>query len=82
MIEFVTRNNNKNLILFIHGFIGGIDTWNYSEHDFFPSLLLKDQKINEQYDIAHFLYFTKLLNLIAKGNNHLLTHIFLLIKYQ
>jgi len=69
MIEFVTRNNNKNLILFIHGFIGGIDTWNYSEHDSFPSLLLKDQKINEQYDIAHFLYFTKLLNLIAKGNN-------------
>lgn len=69
MIEFVTKNNNKNLILFVHGFTGGEDTWENPDFGSFPTLLLSDQKIAKQYDVAHFLYFTKLLNSFAKIRN-------------
>ena len=69
MIEFVTKSGNKNLILFVHGFTGGEDTWEHPKYGSFPSLLLTDQKIAEKYDVAHFLYFTKLLNSYTKLSN-------------
>lgn len=67
MIEFVSQQNKKNLILFVHGFCGGETTWRNGEARSFPELFFDDSEISENYDIAHFSYFTKLLNLFAKA---------------
>lgn len=69
MIEFVSRNDKKNLILFVHGFTGGKSTWQDGKNKSFPELLAEDKKITETCDIAQFEYFTKLLNLFAKAGN-------------
>lgn len=66
MIEFVSQQDRKNLILFIHGFCGGEETWRNGEARSFPELFSDDLEISENYDIAYFSYFTKLLNLFAK----------------
>lgn len=67
MIEFVSQNNKKNLILFIHGFCGGETTWRNGNEKSFPELLSETPEISEHFDIALFSYFTKLLNLFAKA---------------
>ena len=67
MIEFVSQKNKKNLILFVHGFCGGDLTWKNGEARSFPELLSDDFEVSENYDIAHFSYFTKLLNIFAKA---------------
>ena len=67
MIEFVSQKNKKNLILFVHGFCGGEATWKNGEARSFPELFSDDLEISGNYDIAHFSYFTKLLNLFAKA---------------
>jgi len=67
MIEFVSQQDKKNLILFVHGFCGGEATWRNGEARSFPELFSDDLEISENYDIAHFSYFTKLLNLFAKA---------------
>ncbi len=69
MIKFVKNDNNKNIILFVHGFTGDEDTWNHPDYGSFPLLLLKEHEIAEQYDIAHFSYFTKLLTTFTKASN-------------
>lgn len=67
MIEFVSQQDKNNLILFVHGFCGGEATWRNGEARSFPELFFDDLEISENYDIAHFSYFTKLLNLFAKA---------------
>lgn len=67
MIEFVSQKEKNNLILFVHGFCGGESTWRNGEARSFPELFSDDPDISENYDIAHFSYFTKLLNLFAKA---------------
>ena len=67
MIEFVSQQNKKNLILFVHGFCGGEATWKNGEARSFPELFSDDLEISGNYDIGHFSYFTKLLNLFAKA---------------
>lgn len=63
MIDFVQKNNNNNLILFIHGLGGSIDTWkNEVTQSTFPELLLKDSEIQNNFDIAYFEYYTSLIN--------------------
>jgi len=69
MIDFVYQKNKENLILFVHGFCGGEATWCNGEAHSFPELFSDDLEISENYDIAHFSYFTKLLNLFAKAGN-------------
>jgi hypothetical protein len=69
MIEFVSQNNKNNLILFVHGFCGGESTWRNGDSRSFPELLSDDLDVSGNYDIAHFSYFTKLLNLFAKAGN-------------
>lgn len=66
LIEFVKQDQKKNLILFVHGFIGSNDTWKHEEHASFPDLLLANQQIHDNYDVAYFSYFTKLFNLFSK----------------
>ncbi|MED2793174.1 hypothetical protein P4256_15755 [Bacillus wiedmannii] len=59
-IQFIKQSNQENLIIFIHGFQGGIETWKYGEGAFFPELLLKDEYIARNFDIACFSYYSKL----------------------
>lgn len=69
MIEFVEANNNKNLILFVHGFTGDVSTWLNKDYGAFPDLLLEIDEIKDNFDVAHFTYYTKLLNLLSKASN-------------
>ena len=69
MIEFISQNNKKNLVLFVHGFCGGESTWRNGDENSFPELFSDELEINENYDVAQFSYFTKLLNLFAKTGN-------------
>jgi hypothetical protein len=68
MIEFVAQNSKKNLILFVHGFWGGDSTWRNGTAASFSELFSKDPELSADFDIAHFSYFTKLLNLFAKAS--------------
>lgn len=66
MIEFKLQNNKKNLILFVHGFCGGDDTWKNGDSPSFAELLAQDEIISNNYDIANYSYYTKLTNLYSK----------------
>jgi hypothetical protein len=66
MIDFKLQNNKKNLILFVHGFCGGDDTWRNGAAKSFAELLAEDEDIAKNYDIANYSYYTKLLNLFSK----------------
>ncbi|WP_044893672.1 ABC-three component system protein [Bacillus alveayuensis] len=59
MIEFVSKRGNKSIILFIHGFTSGNETWQI-ENRSFPEVLLEDEKISNSFDIAYISYYTKL----------------------
>ncbi len=67
MIEFISQNNKNNLIIFVHGFCGGESTWRNGGASSFPELFSEDPEISENYDVAQFSYFTKLINLFAKA---------------
>lgn len=67
MISFIQKNNNKNLILFIHGLTGSNETWkNELTQKTFPELLLNDSIIKDNFDIAYFEYYSSLLNIKEK----------------
>lgn len=65
MIEFVQNNNRDSVILFIHGFTGGKETWKNTEHGYFFDQLVAADGIAANFDIATFEYFTKLISLFA-----------------
>ncbi|AEH33972.1 hypothetical protein VAA_00145 [Vibrio anguillarum 775] len=69
VIEFIKKQDNNSLILFIHGFTGGDDTWSYSKVCSFPQLLADDLDISSSYDIATFSYYTKLSSTYSKTLN-------------
>ncbi|CAH0308654.1 hypothetical protein SRABI84_04772 [Peribacillus simplex] len=59
-LEFIYKAENKNLILFIHGFTGGKETWNPGKESLpFPNLLKNDERIEKLFDIAIVNYYTK-----------------------
>lgn len=62
MVEWIRRDNNKSLVVFVHGLTGGMGTWEYNEHVSFPSLLLADPRV-DGFDIACFNYFTTFTNI-------------------
>ncbi|MER2192611.1 MAG: ABC-three component system protein [Solibacillus sp.] len=84
-INFVTNNvdsHKENLILFIHGFTSNSKTWENVNGTKFSDFLLEDNIIKENFDIAYFEYFTKLMDfsnvrlvrsitniLLGKGSN-------------
>lgn len=65
MIEFVKNTGKQNLILFVHGFTGGSETWRNPQHGYFYDHLIANPVISDNFDIAKFEYFSKLLNLFA-----------------
>ncbi|MGB7402182.1 MAG: ABC-three component system protein [Arcobacter sp.] len=64
----VTEDCN-NLLLFIHGFTGGEETWKNENDDFFYKLLLEENTIRDNFDVVSFEYFTTLTNIYAKSKN-------------
>lgn len=62
-IEFVSKNNRKNLVLFIHGFTGSKETWVNDKGQEFPRMLLEEEGIAEQFDVAYITYYTSLIDL-------------------
>lgn len=62
-IEYVSKYNKKNLILFIHGFTGSKETWVNENGEEFPKMLLSEEGIAEHFDIAYINYYTTLLDL-------------------
>ncbi|MDQ0719226.1 pimeloyl-ACP methyl ester carboxylesterase [Paenibacillus sp. W4I10] len=62
-IEFISRNNKVNLILFIHGFTGSQDTWKNGTGQEFPKMLIEEEGILEHYDVAYVSYYTTLIDL-------------------
>lgn len=57
----------KNLILFVHGFTGGKETWiNADEIKRIPYFLKDNKEIFENFDFEYFEYFTKLTDKIEK----------------
>lgn len=68
MIKLIHETQNaKNLIIFIHGFIGGEKTWIKEDNSRpFIDLILKDSQIEKNYDIGLFEYHTELLSFFPK----------------
>ncbi len=60
------REECRNLVLFVHGFTGDSKkTWTNANGTVFPELLLADETISDNFDVASYNYFTELLNLFA-----------------
>lgn len=66
---FQKNNDSKNLVLFIHGFTGDIQTWSHSNGSTFPDLILKNDYVNKNFDVAAYEYFSLLLDICSKGRN-------------
>jgi len=60
------REDCNNLVLFVHGFTGGVnETWKNRNGQFFPNLILENEYIVQNFDVATYGYFTTLLDLFA-----------------
>jgi len=60
---------NSSLILFVHGFTGSHETWLNSRKTSFAELLLLDNEIKSNFDIASYEYYTKLFGTFAKAES-------------
>ncbi|ALO39058.1 hypothetical protein UZ73_12760 [Alcaligenes faecalis] len=69
MIEFIKKTGESDLILFIHGFTGGRETWRHQEDGYFYDHLLENSGLREGYDIAVFEYYSRLLNLFPAADS-------------
>lgn len=68
MINIIHKTpNSKNLIVFIHGFTGGEKTWIKDDQTKpFIDLFLNDDKVNSNFDIGIFQYYTELIKFFPK----------------
>jgi len=62
MVEWVRREKNQNLVVFVHGLTGGMGTWTFDENVSFPTLMATDSRL-DGFDIACFNYFTTFTNM-------------------
>lgn len=62
MFDYINNNDNKNIVLFIHGFTSNNDTWVNSKGISFPSMLLENEVIKNNFDFAYVSYDTELVN--------------------
>lgn len=69
MIKFIKRENRNNVILFVHGFTGGLDTWKHPTEGYFHDQLLQHEFVGENFDVAAFEYYTTLTNLFPAANS-------------
>ncbi|MCT1399337.1 hypothetical protein M4D81_09930 [Paenibacillus sp. p3-SID867] len=76
-IKFISKNENKNLVLFVHGFTGSNETWINEHGQEFPKMLLEDSQIAENYDFAYITYYTTLIDMYgAKVKTNLFKRLF------
>lgn len=61
-IEFISKNDCKSLVLFIHGFTGSKETWRNSNGQEFPCMLLEEEGISDRFDFAYISYYTSLID--------------------
>lgn len=61
-IEFIKKENKKNILVFIHGFTSDSQTWTNSSKISLPEMLLEEDLINTNFDVGYFNYFTKILD--------------------
>lgn len=66
MIKFLHKNNNENLVLFVHGFMGQKNTWSEKGVEKIPDYLIKNPEIHKNFDLAEFEYYTQLTSKIKK----------------
>ncbi|MEF3698564.1 ABC-three component system protein [Desulfolutivibrio sp.] len=59
MIKFISKASSKKLILFIHGFTGGEDSWVNNDSKHFGELLSSEENV-DKYSVAEFVYHTKI----------------------
>ncbi|RDC48452.1 hypothetical protein DVA85_28850, partial [Acinetobacter sp. RIT592] len=59
-IDYIKKDNKKSILIFIHGFTSSNETWINSSEKSFPEMLLKEEDIKDNFDMAYFNYFTKL----------------------
>jgi len=66
--EFFQKTEGRNnLVLFVHGFRGGASTWENKNGSSFPRLLLTDEYIKDNFDVAVYEYFSVLTDLFAES---------------
>ena len=59
-LELIHKTNAKNLIILIHGFTGGKETWiKPTGKNSLLKLLLSNPTIKQNFDVAYFEYYTK-----------------------
>lgn len=68
MVEWIRRDDNKNLAIFVHGLTGGMSTWAYDENVSFPTLMVADSRL-DGFDIACFNYFTTFTNMYGASKS-------------
>lgn len=66
MIKFILKENNKNLIVFVHGFTGGRDTWIDKDKNRIPKFLQENKEIASNFDMCYFEYHTAWSNKIER----------------
>jgi len=65
-IFYEQKEDCRNLILFVHGFIGDVEsTWKNKNGNSFPELLLQNSHVKDNFDVASYSYFSTLLGLFA-----------------
>jgi len=65
-IFYEQKKDCRNLILFVHGFTGDVEsTWKNKNGNSFPELLLENSHIKDSFDVASYSYFSTLLGLFA-----------------
>jgi len=71
MLNILTKTNKPNVILFVHGFCGGVETWKHENGSYFHQHILKSPIVSENFDIATFDYFSKFFNTPVVASNML-----------
>jgi len=61
VIDFISQKGRKNVILFMHGFTSGNETWENTQTSV-PSLLLEIDEINTNFDAPYISYFSRLID--------------------
>lgn len=68
MLTFLEPKGNRSLIIFVHGFAGGKETWIRNDHKTsILGYLKEDVTISSKFDFAIFDYFSTITNLSAKA---------------
>jgi hypothetical protein len=71
MLNILTKSNKPNVILFVHGFCGDVETWKHENGPYFHQHILKSPIVSEHFDVATFDYFSKFLNTPVAASNML-----------